>query len=204
MQGVKGPNRDWKRLQRPGQCRLAQFYEDHQSQERSRVLGARRGQPITINTVPDLVFQQTAGNQGLLPQLRRPRPGLEHQLRERDEAVDVDQERSSLSRAKSSMSGSNVGPGNGIGRSGMPPGSPAGISHPSRMPRPMTDSGFGLGGTISATARPRSVTTTLSPGIIYLPIGQVYNSPLAGRGETDIFAELVLQDFETDSAHGAK
>ena len=39
----------------------------------------------------------------------------------------------------------------------------AGLTQPSRMPRSITDSGSARGGTISATGRPRSVTTTLSP-----------------------------------------
>src|SRR5438132_9224529 len=113
-----------------------------------------------MHVIPNLVFDEPAGDQRLLPERVRGRSTLAEQLGERDGAVEIDQ-RSSRSRSSSCISSSKGTIGWRGG--GSVPGSVGGVSHPSRTPRSKNLFVSRRGGTISATMRLRSVITTVSP-----------------------------------------
>src|SRR3982074_1262362 len=116
-----------------------------------------------MDSVPALVFEQFTGNQGFRPKPGRRRSRFAEHACERNRAVDVDH-RSSRSRSKSANNFSKVRPGTGLPFGGQSGPRTAGLIQPSRTPRSMTLScSCCRGGTISATTRLRSVTTTVSP-----------------------------------------
>ncbi len=132
------------------------------SSARSALAQKRRapGKPAGMHAIPDLVLDQPAGDQRLLPKRLRGRSTLAEQLGKRHGAVEIDQ-RSSRSRPSSSISSSKGTIGWRGG--GSVAGSVGGVSHPSRTPRSKNLFCSRRGGTISTTMRLRSVITTVSP-----------------------------------------
>src|SRR5215207_9001676 len=143
---------------------------------------------VSMEPVPNLVLEQSAGELRLQPERRRGSSGFAEQMSQRDRRIDVGQHHGSFrASSRSAKIFSNVRPGTGLPFGGQSGPRTAGLIQPSRMPRSMTDSGFGRGGLISATTRPRSVMTTV-----------------ARRRGADVLAELVLQGLQADDLHAGQ
>lgn len=110
---------------------------------------------------PELILDQPAGHQSLLPEGGGRAAVLREELSQCHGRVDIDQ-RSSLSACNSASSSCNGATGSGLG--GIESGDETGgVSHPLRTASASIGLLVSLGGPISATTRSRSVIRTVSP-----------------------------------------
>src|SRR5215470_3243124 len=165
MQGVECPHGDRKRLQGAGDDWRRQFDQRHMADQGSRRLAMRWPKAPRVDAVPDLIFEEAAGNHGFAPDRFGRRAILCQQMCESDRTVEIDHWSSrsccnSFSRSRNAMIGLHGG--------GLRPASTGGVSQPARTASANSASARSwlrpaCGGTISATTRSRSVTSTVSP-----------------------------------------
>jgi hypothetical protein len=165
MECVQGPNRFREGFQRSSEHRRGKFNYGNPAQQRTHFVTVRAAKFARMDAGPDLVLKKTAGDQRLLPEAFRRRVIFGEKMRERHRSVEVDQ------RPLRSCSSSRFSWRKDI--TGLRGGTPAdgnagGVIHPWRMAsasKASASSGLLLlsGGTISATTRSRSVTSTVSP-----------------------------------------
>src|SRR5437016_14484780 len=97
--------------------------------QQAGLLAMRAGEPARMNPIPQLVFEQTAGDQLLLPQGRGWRAILRQQVGQGDRRIEIDH-RSSRSCRSSSINVRKAATGL---RGGMvPPPSAGGVTQPRR------------------------------------------------------------------------
>ena len=166
MQGAERSHRNREPIEGSRQHWRRQLQQREATDESlSRVaMGARH--IARVNTVPELVLQQPAGDKRVVPQRSGRAAILCKERCERDGRVEIDH-RSARSSSSSAMSASSGATGAGVG------GGPAfaragGVNRPRRTSSARSASArigllSTLGGTISATTRSRSVTSTVSP-----------------------------------------
>src|SRR5262245_61542913 len=165
MKGVERSYRLGKRLQSTRQDRQGELDKRDPSQQSSDYIAMGAGELKSMDACPNLVLDQPAGNQRLLPERFRRNAVFSENLRERYRCVEVDQ------RSLRSSSSSPLSLRKGITglRGGTPlAGSAGGVIQPWRTASAniaSVTSGLrlGSGGPISATTRSRSVTRIVSP-----------------------------------------
>ena len=169
MQSVERSYRDWKWFESTCKHRWRKFDQRYATEQCFNHIAVGLRITTGVKPVPKFVFQEPAGNDALAPYRRRRQSSLTKQMRQRRRAIEIDQrssQRSARASSRSFSSSSSVVTGRRGG--GSPGGILAGVSQPSRTPREVnssSDTSFrpGRGGTISATTRLRSVTSTVSP-----------------------------------------
>ena len=162
---VQGPDGLGEGFQRSSEHRWGKFNHGNSAQQRTHLATVRAAKFARMDAGPDLVLKKTAGDQRLLPEAFRRRAIFSKKMRERHRSVEVDQ------RSLRSCSSSRFSSRKDITglRGGTPvDGNVGGVIHPCRMASASKASASrGLlllsGGTISATTRSRSVTSTVSP-----------------------------------------
>ena len=165
MQGVQCSHWFWEGLQRPCEYWRGKLDKGDTVQQSMRLVGMLAGETARVDTGPHFVFKESAGNQRFLPQLLGRRLVFGEKMSERDRSIEVDQRslRSSDSCRLSSRNDMTGLRGGGVGDA-----STGGVIQPCRTASASSASAStGLrvlsGGTISATTRSRSVTSTVSP-----------------------------------------
>src|SRR5438067_39392 len=133
MKRIQRGHRDREWLYGTSQYRFRQFDQLHPAKHHASLLAMRSGEPVSMDSVPDLVFEQFTGNQGFRPKPGRRRSRFAEHACERNRAVDVDH-RSSRSRSKSANNFSKVRPGTGLPFGGQSGPRTAGLIQPSRTP----------------------------------------------------------------------
>lgn len=165
MERIERSNRPGKRLQSTCQDERRKLDERDTSQQGSYFIAMRACQLARMNARPDLVFDQSAGNERLVPKSFGRRAIFGQNVGKCYGCIEINQRslRSSASsrvRSRKDMTGL---------RGGTPEaGSAGGVIHPFRTASAKSASAnTGLrvlsGGTSSATTRSRSVTRTVSP-----------------------------------------
>src|SRR5215510_4159530 len=165
MKGIEGSDRLGKRFQSTHQDRQRELDKRDPSQQSSDFIAMGAGELKSMDARPNLVLDQPAGNQRLLPERFRRDAVFSENLRERYRCVEIDQ------RSLRSPSSSPLSLRTGITglRGGTPlAGSTGGVIQPWRTASAniaSATSGLRLasGGPISATTRSRSVTRIVSP-----------------------------------------
>jgi len=165
MKGVQGSHRLREGFQRSREYRGSQFYEGQATQKRADFVCVRSRQFARVNPGPNLILDQPAGNQRLLPQAVRRRAIFRQQVSERDRSIEINQR--SLRSCSSSFFSLRKDV-TGLRGGGVDAASAGGVIQPLRTASDSKASAnTGLlvpwGGTISATTRSRSVTRTVSP-----------------------------------------
>ena len=165
MEGIQGSDWFWERLQGPREHGRIQFNKSNTTDEGTYMVPMGLGEPPCVDSSPNLVFEQTAGNQGLLPKLFRRQAIFCQKVTKRNRRIEIDHRSSrscsiSLSKSRKIMIGFRGG--------GPPVGKTGGVIQPCRTAsasKASVRSGLRLfwGGTSSATTRSRSVTSTVSP-----------------------------------------
>ena len=152
-------------------------------------VGVRESVPVDVR--PYFVLEQPTGHKRPGPECVRGTPILGEEMRQCDRGVNVDH-RSLLSSSSSVRSWSSVMTGAGA-RGGPEAGATGGVNQPFRTASASRASArMGLrsarGGTISATTRSRSVTSTVSPA----------------AARTYVLAQPVVEDLPADRSHTVK
>jgi hypothetical protein len=165
MEGIQRPHRLWKRLQGPRQYGRSELDQGQAAEQRAHLVGVRARQFAHVNSSPNLVFDQPAGDQRLAPEAFGRRAVFRQEMRQRNRGIEVDQ-RSLRSSSSSRCNLRKVV--TGLRGGGVEPASAGGVIQPLRTASDNNASAStGLlvlsGGTISATTRSRSVTSTVSP-----------------------------------------
>ena len=165
MDGIQSSHRFWKRFQCPCQYGWREFYESQATQQRAHFVGVRSRQLARVNPGPNLVLDEPAGDQRLLPEAFRWRAVFRQEMSERDRSIKVNQR--SLRSCSSSFCSLRKEV-TGLRGGGVDAASTGGVIQPLRTASDSNASdSTGLlvlsGGTSSATTRSRSVTRTVSP-----------------------------------------
>ncbi len=165
MEGIQGPDWLWERLQHPCEYRRSRFNKSNTTYEGTHMVAVGWGKPARVNPSPDLVLEQAAGDQRLLPKPRWWQSVFRQEMSEHNRGIEIDHCSSrscfsSRSRSRRDITGLRGG-GPTAGRAG-------GVIQPCRTAsasKASARSGLRLfcGGTSSATTRSRSVTSTVSP-----------------------------------------
>src|SRR5438445_9386002 len=165
VQGIEGAHGHRKRLDRTREHGGRQFDQGQTSDQLSRMLAVCWQELAGMDAGPHFVFEQPAGDELALPERLRRRTVLRQQVGQRHRAIDLDH-RSSRSWSSSLIRSRNF-------MTGLRGGAPAptrvgGVTQPRRTASASMASARkaplpGCGGTISATTRSRSVTSTVSP-----------------------------------------
>lgn len=124
MESIESPYRHGKGIESPGQNRRNHFDESNTLKQTRNNLGMRLGQPTGMNPNPDLVLEEPAGDELLVPERGRWTALLFEQMCEGDRGVKVDQ-RPSRSRCRSCSTSWGIG-----SRGGIPAVDTAGCIHP--------------------------------------------------------------------------
>ena len=165
MKRVQGSYRLRERFQRSCEYRRSQFYQSQATQKRADFVGVRSRQFPCVNPGPNLILDEPAGNQRLLPQAVGRCTVFRQEVSERDRSIEINQR--SL-RSNSSSFFSLRKDVTGLRGGGVDAARAGGVIQPLRTASDSKASAnTGLlvawGGTISATTRSRSVTRTVSP-----------------------------------------
>ncbi len=165
MEGIQRPNRLWKGFQGPREHGRRKLDQGQATEQRTHLIGMRAREFSRVNSSPDLVFDEPTGDQRFAPQSFRRRAVLGQKMRQRHRGIEVDQ-RSLRSSSSSFCSLRKVV--TGLRGGGLVAASAGGVTQPLRTASDNNASAkTGLlvcsGGTISATTRSRSVTSTVSP-----------------------------------------
>jgi hypothetical protein len=165
MQRVQSPHRLWEGLQRSCEHRRGQLDKGDPVQQGTHLVGMRASEIVPVDARPNFIFQEPAGNQRFSPELLGGRLIFGEKMSERNRTIEIDQRslRSSSSCRLSSRNDMTGLRGGGVGDD-----SAGGVIQPCRTASASSASAStGLrvfsGGTISATTRSRSVTSTVSP-----------------------------------------
>jgi hypothetical protein len=165
MERVESPNRLWEGLQGTRKYRRGKLDKGDAVQQSTCLFGMRARKIAPVNAGPHFVFEKTAGNKGLLPELLGRRLVLGEKMCQRYRSIEIDQRslRSSISWRLSSRNDMIGLRGGGVGDV-----SAGGVIQPWRTASASsasTSTGLRVvsGGRISATTRSRSVTSTVSP-----------------------------------------
>src|SRR5258706_1353310 len=165
MQRVQSSHGLWEGLQDPCEYWLGKFDEGDTIQQRTHLVGMRAREIARVDAGPDFVFEEPAGHQRFLQEFIGWRLVFGEQMRKCDRRIEVDQRsvRSSASCRLSSRNDMTGLRGGGVGDANA-----GGVIQPWRTASASNASAStGLrvcsGGTISATTRSRSVTSTVSP-----------------------------------------
>jgi hypothetical protein len=165
MKGIQRSHRLWKGFQCPRQHGRRELYQRQPTEQRPYFVRVRSRQLARVNSRPDLVLDQPAGDQRFLPETFRWRAVFGQKMRQRDRGIEVNQR--SLRSCSSSFCSLRKEV-TGLRGRGVDAASAGGVIHPLRTASDSKASArTGLlvlsGGTISATTRSRSVTSTVSP-----------------------------------------
>jgi len=165
MQGIKGADWFWERLQGPQEYRRTKFNKSNAAQEGTRLISMRSGEFKCMHSSPDFIFKQTAGNQIFLPQPLGWHTVFCEKVSQGDRGIKIDH----LSLRSCSISRSSSRKGmTGLRGGGSVDDSVGGVIQPWRTASASKASArsglrFFWGGASSATTRSRSVTSTVSP-----------------------------------------
>ena len=165
MEGIEGPDWVGERLQGPCEYRRREFNKGNATQEGTHLICVGSGKLACVNPSPELILDQAAGDQRLLPKARRRQAVFRQKMGERNRSVKIDHRSlrscsSSRSRSRNNITGLRGGGPEALRTGGViQPWRTASASKASAR------SGLRLfsGGTSSATTRSRSVTSTVSP-----------------------------------------
>ena len=165
MEGIQSPYRLGKGLQRSREHRRRKLYQGQATEQRTHFVRVRSCQFPRVNPRPNLVFDEAAGNQWLLPKAFGWRSVFRQEMRQCDRSIEVNQR--SLRSCSSSFCNLRKDV-TGLRGGGPDAASAGGVIQPLRTASASKASAStGLlvlsGGTISATTRSRSVTRTVSP-----------------------------------------
>src|SRR6266571_4064321 len=165
VERVEGPQGDRERLERALQHLGHELQEPDPGEGLACRIRMGAGEAASVDTDPDFVLEEPAGDQGFPPQRGRGRSVFGEKVREHYRSVEIDHRssRSWSSSASRSLRGATGARGGGssatiIGAEIQPFRITSAISASATSGlRPAR------GGTISATTRSRSVTSTVSP-----------------------------------------
>lgn len=165
MKRVQGSYRLREGFQRSREYGRSQFYESQATQKGANFVCVRSRQFPCVDPGPNLIFDEPAGNQRLLPQAVGRRTVLRQEVSERDRSIEINQR--SLRSCSSSFFSLRKDV-TGLRGGGVNAARAGGVIQPLRTASDSKASAnTGLlvawGGTISATTRSRSVTSTVSP-----------------------------------------
>lgn len=165
MKRIQCSHRLRERLQSPREHRWREFDERQPAEQRPGVVRVRSREFAGMNSCPDFILDKPAGDKCLPPELFGRRPVFGQEMREHNRGVQIDQRSlrswsSSFCNLRKDVTGLRGG--------GVDPGRAGGVIQPLRTASASKASdSTGLlvrsGGTISATTRSRSVTSTVSP-----------------------------------------
>ena len=166
MQGVQGTHCNWEWLHGAGENGWLHLQQGDSTRQFTGSLAMGACQAAGVQAGPHFVFDQSAGDQGFVPQPFGRTAVLGEKFGKDNGGIDVDHRslRSSSSSDSSSLNGSTgcaAGGGPAWGRAG-------GVNQPLRTASANIASAStgllpALGEAISATTRSRSVTKTVSP-----------------------------------------
>ena len=164
MKRVQGSYRLREGFQRSCEYGRSEFYQGQATQQRANFVGVRSRQFARVNPGPNLILDEPAGNQRLLPQAVGRCMVFRQEVSERDRSIEINQR--SLRSCSSSFFSLRKDV-TGL-RGGVDAARAGGVIQPLRTASDSKASAnTGLlvawGGTISATTRSRSVTRTVSP-----------------------------------------
>jgi len=165
VQGIKGA--DWisERLQGPQEYRRTKFNESNAVQEGTRLISMRSSKFTRMNSGPNFIFKQTAGDQIFLPEPLGWHTVFCKKVSQGNRGIKIDH----LSLRSCSISRNSSRKGmTGLRGGGPADGSVGGVIQPWRTAsasKASANSGlrFFGGGASSATTRSRSITSTVSP-----------------------------------------
>jgi len=165
MKRVQGSYRLREGFQRSCEYGRSEFYQGQATQQRANFVGVRSRQFARVNPGPNLILDEPAGNQRLLPQAVGRCTVFRQEVSERDRSIEINQR--SLRSCSSSFFSFRKDV-TGLRGGGVDAASAGGVIQPLRTASDSKASAStGLlvvsGGTISATTRSRSVTRTVSP-----------------------------------------
>jgi hypothetical protein len=165
MEGIQSPYRLGEGIQRSREHRRRKLYQGQATEQRTHFVRVRSCQFQRVNPRPNLVFDEAAGNQRLLPKAFGWRAVFRQEMRQRDRSIEVNQR--SLRSCSSSFCSLRKDV-TGLRGGGPDAASAGGVIQPLRTASASKASAStGLlvlsGGTSSATTRSRSVTRTVSP-----------------------------------------
>ena len=165
MKRVQGSYRLREGFQRSCEYGRSEFYQGQATQQRANFVGVRSRQFARVNPGPNLILDEPAGNQRLLPQTVGRYMVFRQEVSERDGGIEINQR--SLRSCSSSFFSFRKDV-TGLRGGGVDAASAGGVIQPLRTAsesKASASSGLLVvsGGTISATTRSRSVTRTVSP-----------------------------------------
>ena len=165
MKCVQRSDRPAKRFQCSDKHGRSHLDQREATQKRARFAGMRSRQLARVNPRPDLILDQPAGDELLLPESFGGLAVFRQEMSEGNRGVEIDQR--SL-RSCSSSSSNLPKDVMGLRGGGSDPASAGGVIQPLRTAserRASASTGLLVlsGGTSSATTRSRSVTNTVSP-----------------------------------------
>src|SRR5215470_16163742 len=162
---IQGSYRLGERFQRSREHGRSELYEREPTQQRAHFIRVRARQFPRMNSGPNLILDEPAGNERLSPQPVRRSAVFREQMRQRNRSIQVNQR--SLRSCSSSFCSLRKEE-TGLRGGGLDAASAGGVIQPLRTAsesKASASSGLLVlsGGTISATTRSRSVTKTVSP-----------------------------------------
>src|SRR5437867_586405 len=165
VQSVERAHGRGKGLEGARQHRARELEKGDAGEQEARRLTVRGAQAARMQPCPQLVFEQAARDERLLPELRRGPPVLGQELSQGHRRVEIDHRTSRSARSSATSAASGAAAMLCGGPSAPPNG---GVTQPRRTASARTPSASaGLrparGGTNSATTRSRSVISTVSP-----------------------------------------
>jgi putative ABC transport system substrate-binding protein len=165
MKSVQSSNWLGKRFQRSNEHGWSHLDEREATQQRARFVGVRSRQFARVNPSPDLILDEPAGDERLLPESFRRLAVFRQEMSEGNRGVEINQR----SLRSCSISFSSLRKDiTGLRGGGPDAASAGGVIQPLRTAsesRASASTGLLVlsGGTSSATTRSRSVTNTVSP-----------------------------------------
>ena len=187
MKRVQGSYRLRERFQCSCEYRRSQFYQSQATQKRADFVCVRSGQFARVNPGPNLILDQPAGNQRLLPETVGRCTVFRQEVSERDRSIEINQR--SLRSCSSSFFSFRKDV-TGLRGGGVDAASAGGVIQ--AFADCFGQQGIGQHGASRGFGRNDFRNDPI-------PVGD--EDRLSAFGEANIFAEFILEDLQTDRFH---
>jgi len=187
MKRVQGSYRLREGFQRSCEYGRSEFYQGQATQQRANFVGVRSRQFARVNPGPNLILDEPAGNQRLLPQAVGRCTVFRQEVSERDRSIEINQR--SLRSCSSSFFSLRKDV-TGLRGGGVDAASAGGVIQ--AFADCFGQQGIGQHGASRGFGRNDFCNDPI-------PVGN--EDRLSAFGEANIFAEFILQDLQTDRFH---
>ena len=187
MKRVQGSYRLREGFQRSCEYGRSEFYQGQATQQRANFVGVRSRQFAHVNPGPNLILDEPAGNQRLLPQAVGRCTVFRQEVSERDRSIEINQR--SLRSCSSSFFSFRKDV-TGLRGGGVDAASAGGVIQ--AFADCFGQQGIGQHGASRGFGRNDFRNDPI-------PVGD--EDRLSAFGEANIFAEFILQDLQTDRFH---